>query len=175
MSMSHMLNHYLKQSHIPYETISHKHTTNAHDSACTARVPTRHLAKAVILEDDEGNHLMAVIPASNKVKISWINNKLGGHYHLASEGVLRDLFQDCEWGAIPATGPAFKIKSIWDDELSDIPDIYIEAGDHVNLLKIQRDRYMSMMSGIPHDHISVDNGCSSPYHTADTRFLSGNA
>ena len=56
-----------------------------------------------------------------------------------------------------------------------LPNIYIEAGDHVNLLKIQRDRYIRMMSGVPHDHISVNSGCSSPYHTNDTRFLQANA
>ncbi len=47
------------------------------------------------------------------------------------------LFGDCEPGAVPALGDAYGIQVIWDDDLKYTSDIYIEAGDHEHLIRIE--------------------------------------
>ena len=72
-----------------------------------------------------------------------------------SEVELKDIFQDCELGAVPALGQAYGIDMIWDDELLACDDIYIESGDHEQLLHMSREQFAALMSSYTHEAISA--------------------
>lgn len=147
MTMSITLQKYLAQRSIAYVVVPHRHTETSMNSASSAHVPADQIAKPVILED-ENSYLMAVIPANQHVKIGRLNKLLGRKFRLATEAEVKDLFTDCEPGAIPPVGEAYGLETIVDNRLTSIPDVYLEAGDHEDLLHLMGVSYRRLMKGI---------------------------
>lgn len=137
MTLSIQVGRYLNDHNIDYRLVHHPQTDNSMATAILAYVSPRKLAKAVVLESRDGTeYCMAVIPADHKLKLSWVNNTLQNHYHLAAEEVLLELFDDCVAGAIPPLGDAYAIPSIWAQELLDADEVFFEAGDHRSLIHL---------------------------------------
>ena len=153
MAISITLNEYLSQHNIDYELIKHRHTTSSLASSNSAHLPTSQVAKAVILQNKDGEYLMATLPANHRLSINDVNATMGKEYHLVNEWQLHELFPDCEQGAIPAVGNAYKMKMMVDDALLNAEQIYIEGGDHRYLVKIDHKQYKQMMSAMPHGNI----------------------
>ncbi|MEH6628518.1 MAG: YbaK/EbsC family protein [Motiliproteus sp.] len=164
MAISNPLSDYLNTSHIDYDVLMHKHTTNAIDTAYSAQIPMQSLAKAVLLEDSSGNYLMAAVPCQNKLNLKRLKTKLSKKFNLASEAKLKQLFDDCEPGAIPALGQPYKIPTICDDSLLEQSCVYIEGGDHQALLKFSQDQFCRLLGDSPHDIISKE--ITHPHHPA---------
>jgi len=74
---------------------------------------------------------------------------------LAEEDDLTSLFTDCETGAVPALSEAYGLRVIWDDQLKHASDIYIEAGDHENLIHLRGSDFQKLMNTLPHSIIST--------------------
>src|SRR5258705_11222090 len=72
-----------------------------------AHVPGDRLAKSVILEDDDG-FVMAVLPSTCHIRLGRLSRELNRRLRLAMENELPKLFGDCELGAIPPVGPAYR-------------------------------------------------------------------
>ncbi|NRB41659.1 MAG: YbaK/EbsC family protein [Pseudomonadales bacterium] len=152
MSISNTLQSFLNNKHINYQLVKHPYSETSFDSAVSANVPAKRVTKAVILKDDDG-YLMAVVPADKDANIESINKKLGRMLMLADEKELDILFSDCAHGAIPAIGEAFNLKVIWDDMIAKEPDCYIEAGDHVDLVYLSHQDFMTLMQNQAHGAI----------------------
>ena len=154
MAIAISFNEYLSKHHINYELVKHRATVSALDSSCSAHLPTAQVAKAVVLQNTDGEYLMATLSVGHRLNISQLNQLTGKEYHLISEIRLRDIFTDCEQGAIPGMGLAYKIKMIVDDALLNAENVYIEAGDHRHLVKINQQQYAQLTSSMPHGDIS---------------------
>ena len=133
MTMARTLQTYLAHKGIAYDILPHRHTDTSINSANTAHIPAEQLAKSVILEDENG-YVMAVIPADRHVRIGRLNQLLNRRMGLATEAELPPLFADCDPGAVPPLGDAYGIATVVDESLDDCPDIYLEAGDHEDLI-----------------------------------------
>ncbi len=144
MTISHTLQKYLAQHSIAYVVVPHRHTETSMNSATSAHIPAEQIAKPVILEDDN-SYLMAVVPANQHVKIGRLNKLLGRKLRLATETEVRDLFTDCDPGAIPPVGEPYGLETIVDDRLTRIQDVYLEAGDHEDLLHLMGVSYRKLM------------------------------
>lgn len=153
MAISAKLQNFLAQKGIPYDIVAHRHTKAAVDSATTAHVPAENLAKAIVLEDENG-YLMAVVPATHHVNLGKVSKVLGRRFGLATEPELKSLFADCELGAIPPVGQAYGMDTIVDDSLTECPDVYMEAGDHEDLLHLRGASFLRLMQDARHEHIS---------------------
>ena len=153
MTIAITLSEYLDRHHVNYDVVSHRFTQSSLDSSRSAHVPANKLGKAVILQNSKGKHLMASLPGDYRLSLMRLNHKLQNDYHLISEVLLKDLFPDCAQGAIPSIGDAYKMNMMIDDALLKADAVYIEAGDHTNLIKIERAQYQDMMSDIPHADI----------------------
>ena len=155
MAIAQTLINYLKERGIDFEEVEHDHTSTAEASAHAAHVPAHQVAKAVVLRDGDG-YVVSVLPANHSLEIGWVNDELGRNLEMACEDEFKNLFGDCEVGAVPALGEAYGLKVIWDDELAYTQDIYIEAGDHEHLIWLERRDFKKLMSGLPHTIISKD-------------------
>jgi len=100
--------------------------------------------------------LMAVLPAKNKISLSAINDELMGSYKLLKEKEVYRMFSDCENGAIPPVGDAFNIHMICDESLDQLDYVYIEAGDHQKLLRINHDNFEIMTAKSKHLRFSSE-------------------
>jgi Ala-tRNA(Pro) deacylase len=154
MTMTTTLRKYLDRNGIKYNIIPHRPTSTSINTAQTAHINGKFVAKSVILEDNLG-YLMAVVPASEHVAIERLNRILDRHMQLAPENELNELFSDCEPGAIPPVGSAYGLQSIIDEDLLHCSDIYFEAGNHRELIHVRGKDFNQLMEGAPHSNISM--------------------
>ncbi len=137
-----------------YNVIPHHHSNSSIGSAISAQVPANQIAKAVILLDHEGRKLMAVLPASDKISLSKLNDEMMASYQLVKEEQIASMFNDCEFGAIPPIGQAYNMSVVFDDKLNELDHIYIEAGDHESLIKLKKSDFMQLMELAKHTRFS---------------------
>lgn len=170
MSVAHCLENYLCQAHVEYDVVHHSFTNNAYDSACSAHVPISNMVKAVMLrERDCEQYVLATAPACNKLKLPWINKELHRDLILAEEQELSSRFPDCTLGAVPGFGQAYGLETIWDDQLAAQPNLYFEAGDHEDLIHIDKQQFSLLFGQLPHSVISLPVDNYSIYHADELR------
>ncbi len=154
MAISQKLKEYLDRNNVEYSLVAHAHTESSEDSARSAHIPLHQMAKAVVLEDEQG-YIVGVLPSNNRIEMDWVNEELGRQLEFADESELVTLFADCDVGAVPALSDAYGIEVIWDEQLRHASDIYIEAGDHEHLVHIRGEDFKLLMSAKPHSVISA--------------------
>jgi Ala-tRNA(Pro) deacylase len=154
MEISNTLERYLVDHDIRFNKLHHPHSSSSQSTAEFARIPLNEMAKPVILEDELG-YVMAVIPATRQVKIRELNQLLNRNLGLATEPELRPLFNDCELGAIPPVGQAFGLKTIVDSSLNDCCDIYLESGNHEDVIHVRDTEFKKLMKGTQHAAICM--------------------
>ena len=147
MAISNKLRLYLKQHDVKYRLISHPHSASSMESAEKAHVPGDSLAKGILVKED-GEYLMVVLPSDYYVELDTLHKLLGKEVEMAEEAELIGLLPDCELGAIPAVGPVFGIKTMWDPNtsLGKEEQVYFEAGDHEHLVKVSGKHFHELMA-----------------------------
>lgn len=153
MTISLTLLEYLEWEGVEYELLPHEPTYDSMHSAEAARVPGDQLAKCVVLEDESG-YLMAVIPATHELELDALGQLLNRRLQFANEEEIADLFEDCDRGAVPPMPGAFGYESVVDDSLTDYEDIYLEAGDHQELVHISGSDFQALTAKVPHGYFS---------------------
>lgn len=154
MEGSNRVINYLDSQNIPYHLVSHPHSKSSLGSAIGASVPVHQLAKAVVLEDHEGRTMMAILPADHKVRLHKLNETLNRQFKLVKEAKVCQLFTDCDKGAVPPVPSAYHMDAIYEDELTSEPVVFLECGDHENLIRISRPNFMEMMAAFRHGGFS---------------------
>jgi Ala-tRNA(Pro) deacylase len=139
----------LQSRGIPYDVVAHPRTYSSKTSAEAAHIPPDRLAKAVVLMD-QGGYVMVVIPSNRHVEIATLSRKLGRNLTLADESRIAPVFKDCHLGAIPPIGPAYGMETIVDDGLVGQPEIYFEAGDHEELIRVSGKQFLSLLKEARH-------------------------
>ena len=152
MTISSTLNEFLKQQEVAFELIPHPHTGSSMDSAKQAHVPGNRLAKAVVLKGD-GNYSMVIVPSVEHVDLAVLREQLGTGLELATESELGELFPDCDVGAVPPIGPAWGMDTYLDEcFLANDEEIYFEAGDHEDLVRVSGEQFQKLLGDARHGH-----------------------
>lgn len=146
MTIATRFDQYLTDHNIHFQTVNHSHSHSSLQSGVSAGIPLMNIAKAVILEDHEGHHIMAVLPANNKVSLSRLNDELNATFHLVKESTVYRLFTDCEHGAVPPVGSPYHMATVCDERLADLDHVYLEAGDHETLIKLDKESFKTLMN-----------------------------
>ncbi len=154
MNIAPTLDNELSRLSIEYDTIHHSYSDSCLQAANMAHIPASKMVKPVILEDDQG-YVMALVPANRHLKIRELNMYLNRHMGLATETELSRLFEDCERGAIPPIGDAYGIPTVVDYQLDDCNDVYIEAGNHTDLLHLSGSAFRKLMKDSGHAPICI--------------------
>ncbi|GAA5645084.1 MULTISPECIES: aminoacyl-tRNA deacylase [Vibrio] len=154
MTMATRLSHYLNEHHIRFQTLSHEHSHSSLHSGIAAGVPLNHLAKGVVLEDHDGKHMMAILPANAKINLAILNDEMNATFHLVKEQEIYRMFNDCENGAIPPVGRAYHMAMVCDTSLTDLDHVYLEAGDHETLIMLDKTAFRRLMEHSKFIHFS---------------------
>ncbi len=144
MSISNTVRSYMEGQAIPYELIAHRHTQSSMESAGAAHVESEHLAKAVIVKEGD-EYMMVVVPSDFHVHLGKLHQLLEREVGLATEVELTQLFPDCDLGAIPPLGTAYKLITLVDRSLLDQSEIYFESGDHEHLIKVSGEQFAHLL------------------------------
>lgn len=153
MPIARSVEQFLKEHDVDYELVKHPRTVTSMRTAEVAHVPDMQLAKSVLLEDETG-YLIAVIPASHRLDLGRLRQKLRRRIGLAIEREVAKVFSDCDRGAIPAIGAPYRVDTIIDDNLLAHPDVYFEAGDHEALVHMSSEQFRLLTDAAPHGRIS---------------------
>ena len=130
------LKEFLDSHNIKYVVISHSRAFTAQETAASAHVPVKELAKTVMVKID-GKMAMAVLPASSKVDFDLLKKVIGsGKVEIASEKEFKNLFPDCEIGAMPPFGNLYGMEVFVTKSLTEDREIAFNAGSHRELVKL---------------------------------------
>lgn len=155
MGIPRTVDNYLGQAKVSYDLVDHPHTLRARETALSARVSPRRMAKAVVLRDRRSQRpIVAVLPADSHLELRWLRDEMGLDLAFVEESELEPLFPDCQPGAVPPFGEAYNLTTIWDQSLVNQPDLYFEAGDHEHLIHMGQAGLSRILRGQPHAIIS---------------------
>ena len=144
MTIAPTLEKYLASKNITYDVIMHEPTMSSNRTAQASGISGDQIAKAVVLRGG-GGFILAVLPASHRIRLSDLENRLGSDVALATEQEFQQLFEDCAQGAVPPAGECYGLEVIIDDSIETQPEMYLEGGDHTTLIHLthaQFDRFM---------------------------------
>jgi Ala-tRNA(Pro) deacylase len=131
------LKEYLDRNHIRYELIAHAPTFTSQETAASAHVPGRELAKTVIVRLD-GRLAMAVLPATERLDLELLRTETGAaEARLADEDEFRGRFSECELGAMPPFGNLFDMDVYVENALEDDERIAFNAGTHSEIMRMR--------------------------------------
>lgn len=131
------LREFLDSNKIKYVAIGHSPAFTAQQIAASAHIPGKELAKTVMIKID-GKMAMAVLPASYKVDFDMLKDVIGtDSVELATEREFKDLFPECEIGAMPPFGNLYGMDVYVAESLADDDDIAFNAGSHTELIKME--------------------------------------
>jgi Ala-tRNA(Pro) deacylase len=139
------LEDFLNSQNVQYGVIDHMATATAQRTAAAAHIPGNELAKTVMVKTD-GKMAMAVLPSSCFVNLTQFKEATGANsVSLASEGEFRDLFPDCEAGAMPPFGNLYGMDVYVDESLAADNQIAFNAGTHKELIQMPYKVYENLV------------------------------
>jgi Ala-tRNA(Pro) deacylase len=153
MTIAPTLQRYLDRK-IAYDVVSHEPTQSSMRTAEASHISGDCLVKGIVLRRD-GGYMLALLPASHHIRVSDLRAQIGNDVELADEREIDQLFQDCAHGAIPAAGECYELDMIVDDSIREQPEVYIEAGDHMTLVRMKQAAFAQLTADAQHGRFSA--------------------
>jgi len=136
---------FLDTNQIKYVVISHSLAYTAQGIAALAHIPGMELAKSVMVKIDS-TLAMAVVPASCRVDLALLKKaRRANSVALATEDEFKNVFPDCETGAMPPFGNLYGVDVFVDESLSRDEEIAFNAGSHRELVRMAWKDYVELV------------------------------
>ncbi len=130
------LREFLDNNEVKYVIIIHSPAYTALEIAAAAHIRGKDLVKTIMVRID-GKMAMAVLPAKYSIDFDHFRKKIGANrIELATEAEFRDMFPDCEVGAMPPFGNLYGMDVYVDATLSENEEIAFNAGSHSELIRL---------------------------------------
>lgn len=127
---------FLDENGVKYVTISHSRAYTAQEVAASTHTPGKEMAKTVMVKLD-GKMAMAVLPASHHIDFDHLKEVTGAEtVELATESEFKDLFPDCEVGAMPPLGNLYGMETWVARALTEDDEIAFNAGSHTEIIRM---------------------------------------
>ncbi len=137
MSISRTLKDYLDREHVHYDVLPHREAYRSMVIAEVLQTPAKEIAKVVILKVDD-RFVMTVLPAGLNVDLHRLRDVfMTNHVRLATEQEFKDLFPDCELGAMPPFGILYGLPVYVDRSLTEDEYIVFQAGSHSEAIRMR--------------------------------------
>lgn len=134
----------LKNESVSYKSIWHPIAYSSQKTAAYAHVSGKEFAKPVMVRLD-GQLSMVVVPASNQIDLSLLRESTGAKdVRLAKETEFKDLFPDCEVGAMPPFGHLYGLRTFVAEKLTHDDFISFNAGSHNELIEMTYRDYSNL-------------------------------
>lgn len=135
----------LTERRVRFQTIPHLRAFTAQETAESAHIPGQDLAKTVMAKLD-GKLAMIVVPATRRIDFERLRRMTGAAgAELAHEDEFRDLFPDCEIGAMPPFGNLWGLPVYVDHMLAQHEHLVFNGGDHVELVKLSWNDFVRLV------------------------------
>ena len=135
------LKEFLDYNDVKYVTIRHSKAYTAQQIAESVHLPGHQLAKTVMIKIG-GKMAMAVLPATERVDLDLLKALTGTEdVCLAGEEEFKNLFPECEVGAMPPFGNLFGMEIYVEKSLAKDKEIAFNAGSHTELFRMSYKDY----------------------------------
>ena len=135
------LKKYLDENKIQYVITNHFCAYTAQDIAQAAHISGKEVAKTVMVYITDGEDeimAMVVLPASNKIDFDLLEEEIGAQrIELAREYQFKEIFPDCDIGAMPPFGNLYNLPVYVARTLTSDEEIAFNAGNHRELIKMR--------------------------------------
>jgi len=146
---------FLDKAQVKYVSIKHSAAFTAPEVAASAHVSGRDFAKTVIMMID-GEMAMVVLPANRLLVLSELREMLDmSHVRLAAEAEYREVFPDCEVGAMPPFGNLYGLKTYVTANLAEEKEIAFNAGTHTEVIKLAYEDYERLVQPTVLDFVTT--------------------
>lgn len=130
------LKDFLDSHNIHYVTISHSRAYTAHNVAQSAHIHAKEMAKTIMVKVN-GEMAMAVLPASDNVDLNTLKESTGAkEVQMATESEFKDMFPDCDTGAMPPFGNLYDMDVFVSPRLTEDEQIAFNAGTHTEVIQL---------------------------------------
>jgi Ala-tRNA(Pro) deacylase len=130
------LKEFLDNQNVKYQTINHPLAYTTQQTAAFTHIRGKELAKTVMVKVD-GRMAMVVLPASFKVDLDMVKRTAGARTtELATEAEFRNMFPECDVGAMPPFGNLYGMDVYAEEKLAEDQEIAFNAGSHLELIKL---------------------------------------
>ena len=121
----------LQRSRFDFELLPHPQTFSAAAEAHALGVLEQEVAKTVVVRDDHGDLIRAVVPASCRLDLDKLARELGAReVELLDEPELRSSYPEFDLGAVPPFSGSADDGVIIDRRLAECDHVVFEAGAH---------------------------------------------
>jgi Ala-tRNA(Pro) deacylase len=136
MSIPKHISEFLESQNIRYQHCIHSPAYTAQGIAHTQHISGKEIAKVVMVTADN-NMVMAVLPGSHRIDLDLLKHLLNAEtIRLATESEFRDIFPDCELGAMPPFGNLYHLEVWMDESLKAHLNIVFNAGTHAETIQM---------------------------------------
>ena len=133
---SRKMKEFLDSQAVKYVKITHSPAYTAREIAQSSHIKGKEVAKTVIVFID-GKMAMAVLSANYSIDFDYFRKEIGAkRIELASEDQFKDMFPDCEVGAMPPFGNLYGMEVYVDQHLTEDKEIVFNAGSHSELVRM---------------------------------------
>lgn len=158
MELAKKLIKFLTQNKIFYQVQVHPETATALETAEAEHICGKALAKVVMVKAG-AKDVMVVVPCDRDVDLLKMSTILGtDDVRISEEQEFEGLFPDCELGAMPAFGRVYKIPCYADQALREQKELYFNAGNHQETIKVSVEDFMKTSKAFVGD-FSVPGRC----------------
>ena len=137
MTIASQVRDFMEINSVDYEVIPHTVSYTAQETAASVHRPGREVVKPVLITDGE-KYALAVVDAPHKVdldKFARVSGMEGAV--LAEEEVMREVFPDCEPGAMPPFGNLYGVDVYCDKHLEKDDTITFNACTHYEAVRMK--------------------------------------
>jgi Ala-tRNA(Pro) deacylase len=127
---------FLDDHNIRYISIKHSKAYTAQEIAESVHIPGKEVAKTVMIKIN-GQMAMAVLPATERVDFDLLKSVAGTqNVQLAGEEEFKNLFPECEAGAMPPFGNLYGMEVYVEKSLARDKEICFNACSHTEILRL---------------------------------------
>ncbi len=139
---------YLRNQDVSFNKIVHHKTYTAQRTAADAHISGKEIAKTVIMKIDN-QMSMVVLPGDMQVDIGLLKMSIGAkNMRLATEMEFKDLFENCEVGAMPPFGNLYDMPVYVAEALKDDIFIAFNACTHSLLIQMKYEDFERLVQPI---------------------------
>jgi len=127
---------FLDSHGVKYVRIEHSPAYTAREIAQSLHIKGKEVAKTVIVFI-ENKMAMAVLSANHSVDLDYFRKEIHAKkIEIATEEQFKDIFPDCEVGAMPPFGNLYGMDVYVDQHLTEDKEIVFNAGTHSELVRM---------------------------------------
>lgn len=132
---------YLTKRRCWFESLPHPPAYTAQRLAETLHVPGQNVAKCVLLRDEAGDHVVAVLSANHAIDFELAAQAAGSRVALADEDEIARRFSDCDYGVLMPFGSQYGLRTIVDSELAADEEIIFEGNTYREAIRMRFDEF----------------------------------